>query len=39
MFSLKCTPAQMFALVNLFTGLLPENEHKNGAGMQGGHDI
>lgn len=32
MFALKFTPAQMFRLVNLFTGPFPENECKNGAG-------
>lgn len=36
MFALKFTPAQMFTLVNLFAGLFPENECKNGAGTQGG---
>lgn len=34
MFALKFTPTQVFLLVNLFTGLFPENECKNGAGSQ-----
>lgn len=38
MFALKFTPAQMFTLVNLFTGLFPENGCKNGAGTHGGSD-